>query len=208
MKQIDDLQFYIMTDSMMNRGYFRRGIREKIKGLFVRDYIMAYLIAMRKIFFYSKRKGYIWRLMTIFNRYKFRRLGIKLGFSIPVDVFGYGLTIPHYGTIVVGEGNKIGNYCVLHTSTCITAGRKIIGDAFYLSTGAKVINSIELGDGVTIGANSVVNKSYEEDNCLIIGIPGYIKRSQKKWYINDGELYSERVKRCEELRESINHNEQ
>lgn len=71
------------------------------------------------------------------NKIRYKSLGIKLGFTIPINVFGYGLVIPHYGTIVVGAGNTIGNYAVLHTSTCITAGNKIIGDALYLSTGAK-----------------------------------------------------------------------
>lgn len=60
--------------------------------------------------------------------------GMKLGFTIAENVFGYGLVIPHYGTIVVGSGNRIGNYAVLHTSTCITAGKKNIGDGLYLST--------------------------------------------------------------------------
>lgn len=96
--------------------------------------------------------------------------GMKLGFTIAENVFGYGLVIPHYGTIVVGSGNRIGNYAVLHTSTCITAGKKNIGDGLYLSTGAKVLGDIELGNFITIGANAVVNKS-EEGNCLLIGIP-------------------------------------
>ena len=83
---------------------------------------------------------------------------MKLGFSISENVFGYGLVIPHYGTIVVGSGNHIGNYAVLHTSTCVTAGNKIIGDGMYLSTGAKVLGDIELGNFTTIGANAVAHK--------------------------------------------------
>lgn len=70
--------------------------------------------------------------------------GMKLGFTIAENVFGYGLVIPHYGTIVVGSGNRIGNYAVLHTSTCITAGKKNIGDGLYLSTGAKVLRDVQL----------------------------------------------------------------
>lgn len=67
---------------------------------------------------------------------------MKLGFTISENVFGYGLVIPNYGTIVVGSGNQIGNYSVLHTSTCISAGRKRIGDGLYLSTGAKVLVTV------------------------------------------------------------------
>lgn len=86
---------------------------------------------------------------------------LKLGFSIARNVFGYGLVIPHYGTIVVGSGNIIGNYCVLHTSTCITAGNKRIGNGFYCSTGAKILDDVVIGDNVTVGANAVVNKNVD-----------------------------------------------
>ena len=116
---------------------------------------------------------------------------MKLGFTIAENVFGYGLVIPHYGTIVVGSGNRIGNYAVLHTSTCITAGKKNIGDGLYLSTGAKVLGDIELGNFITIGANAVVNKS-EEGNCLLIGIPAEKKRYEDAW-----------MKACEKLRQTM-----
>lgn len=90
---------------------------------------MDYLISMRKVDYYSNLGGYL----LVINKIKFRRLSVKLGFSITPGVFGYGLILPHYGTIVVGPNNKIGNYAVLHTSTCITARSKSIGDNFYLS---------------------------------------------------------------------------
>ena len=125
--------------------------------------------------------------------------GMKLGFTIAENVFGYGLVIPHYGTIVVGSGNHIGNYAVLHTSTCVTAGNKIIGDGMYLSTGAKVLGDIELGNFTTIGANAVVNKS-EESNCLLVGIPAEKKRYEDTWMKGS---YRERYESCEKLRKSL-----
>lgn len=66
-----------------------------------------------------------------------------MGITIVYNVFGYGLVIPHYGTIVVGESNNIGNYAVLHTSTCISSNGKIIGNGLYLSTGAKITSILE-----------------------------------------------------------------
>ena len=56
-------------------------------------------------------------MQRYYYKYRFRKLGMKLGFTISENVFGYGLVIPHYGTIVVGSGNRVGNYAVLHTST-------------------------------------------------------------------------------------------
>ena len=156
---------------------------------------MKYLIALRKAEFYSNGGGGL----QYYYKFKVRMSGMKLGFTIAENVFGYGLVIPHYGTIVVGSGNRIGNYAVLHTSTCITAGKKNIGDGLYLSTGAKVLGDIELGNFITIGANAVVNKS-EEGNCLLIGIPAEKKRYEDAWMKG---LYRERYEACEKLRQTM-----
>ena len=48
------------------------------------------------------------------------RLSRKLGLSIGYDVCDYGLVIPHCGTIVVGNINRIGPYAVLHTSLTLS----------------------------------------------------------------------------------------
>lgn len=69
------------------------------------------------------------KIVAILNKWRFFRLSRKLGFSIGYDVFDYGLVIPHYGTIVVGNTNRIGPYAVLHTSTCITDTGRRIGQA-------------------------------------------------------------------------------
>lgn len=75
-------------------------------------------------------------------------MGIKLGFSIGYDVFGYGLHIPHYGTIVVNGICKIGNYAVLHTSTCIGGAGKVIGDGKLYSDRVNKIEKIKEQYGI------------------------------------------------------------
>lgn len=193
----NELRFFIMADMMMNRGYFKKPIMMRLRDMFAPDYIMDYLIAMRKTSFYG-RSG----LKGIYYRLKFRRLGYKLSFSIGPDVFGYGLLIPHYGTIVVGE-NQIGNYAVLQSSTCISGNQKIIGDGLYLATGAKITTKIVLGDNVTVAANSVVNKSVPQGNVLLAGIPAVIKKESIAWYLRDGAEFCEKVERIENLRVSM-----
>lgn len=133
----------------------------------------------------------------------YNRISKKLGFSIGYNVFGYGLVIPHYGTIVVGGNNRCGNYCVLHTSTCITGNGKVIGDALYLSTGAKVTSKVVLGDNVSVGANSVVNKSVIDGNVMIAGAPAKVIKSTVAWYIRDGESFSSKVNAIENLRQKM-----
>lgn len=130
-------------------------------------------------------------------------MGKKLGFSIGHRCFGYGLVIPHYGTIVVGPTNKIGNFAVLHTSSCIASVGSVIGDGFYLSPGAKITKKVVLGDSVTIGANSVVNKSFLNGNVLIAGMPGKVIKESIPWYERDGEVFKKRHDMVESLRKNI-----
>ena len=137
-----------------------------------------------------------------YYRMKQRKLGIKLGFSIACDTYDYGLVISHYGTIVVGNGNKIGNYAVLHTSICITNGKKVIGDCLYVSTEAKLTTIEQLGNNVMIAANSVVTKLCDEDVVLLLGMLARIKKKQDAWY-SDNERYFSNIQKFEKLREII-----
>lgn len=185
---------------MMNRGYFKPSFKRVIKNLFMPDEIMYFLKIMRNVDYYSNKKG----IKYLIYRMLYRRVGRRLGFSIGCNVFGYGLIIPHYGTIVVGNSNRIGNYAVLHTSTCISDNGKKIGDAFYLATGAKMTSKIIIGDNVSVGANSVVNKSFPEGNVMIAGAPARIIKDDVPWYIRDGEQYKSKVEAVEYLRHKMN----
>lgn len=118
-------------------------IKERLITLFpISKYQIAeFLCYMRKASFYSNydKRSIGVQLCTIWYNYRFMKKSLKLGFSIGKDVFGYGLLIPHYGTIVVNATARIGNYSVLHTSTCVGGDGIKIGDGLYLSTGAKIM---------------------------------------------------------------------
>jgi len=111
-------------------------------------------------------------------------------------VFGYGLVIPHHGTIEVGDQNRVGNYAVLHSCVCISAKEKIIGNGLYCSTGAKIIGNVSLGDWVTLGANAVVNRSFG-DYCLLTGVPAEFKKNKTGWAQGK---YADRMAACEKLK--------
>ena len=198
-----ELKFFLASDLMMNRGFFRYSAKQKIMRLFLRDHIMDFLKALRKTEYYINT-GKKRTLGYLFNKYRLSSLGVKLGFSISPGVFGYGLVIPHCGTIVVGDGNQVGNFAVLHTAVCITQGQKVIGDGLYLSTGGKILGDVSLGDGVTVAANAVVNKSFEKGYCLLTGVPATEKRAQEIWYVNDGEKHQNRAEKIKELALKMN----
>lgn len=197
-----ELQFYLKADRMMNRGEFTPSLKSRIKSLIVPDYTMQWLSSMRHASFY-KSAFFLGKLLYIKWLRKYRRLSLKMGFSIETDVFGYGLVIPHYGTIVVGGTNRVGNYAVLHSSSCIADGSSVIGDGLYLSTGAIISSHVELGNNITIGANCTVNKSISQNNVLLVGSPAEIKKESEAWYIRDGEVFQKRVQEVEKLKASL-----
>lgn len=107
---------------------------------------------------------------------KYHILSIALGFTIPKNVFGPGLAIVHRGTIVVSDAAKIGENCRIHACTNIGAnsGSHLapqIGNNVYVGPGAKIFGDISIADGIAIGANSVVNKSFHEKGIGIAGVP-------------------------------------
>lgn len=47
------LRFYLKADMMINRGYFKPTLKQKLINLISPDYIMEFLKAMRKVQYYS-----------------------------------------------------------------------------------------------------------------------------------------------------------
>ena len=56
-KSKKELSFYIMADSMMNRGYFKPSLKERVKNTFIKDDILRFLKLMRKCQYYSQFGG-------------------------------------------------------------------------------------------------------------------------------------------------------
>jgi serine O-acetyltransferase len=172
----DDYKRYLENDK---EALFIKRARPRIFG----DEIWKFQRTLRKVEYYKNcRKDAVSRMFYYWLKMRKNRLSIKLGFTIPVNVFDEGLRIAHYGTIVVNGDARVGKYCTLHPDVCIgtAAGAKrdspIIGDHVYIGPGAKLFGKIEIGGYTAIGANSVVLKSFPEGHQTIVGIPAYIKR--------------------------------
>ena len=89
---------------------------------------------------------------------------------------------------------------LIPTKNLLTHNGKRIGDALYLSVGAKMTSKVTIGDNVSIGANSVVNKSFEEGNMMIAGAPAKYIKAEKPWYERDGKEFVEKVNAVEKLK--------
>jgi serine O-acetyltransferase len=113
-------------------------------------------------------------------RFRFKRKSVRLGFTIPINVTGPGLSLPHFGSITINGGARIGANCRIHNGVNIgtEAGKSntapTIGDNCYIGPGAKIFGDIVIGPNTVIGANAVVNKSFPEGNQTIAGIPAKI----------------------------------
>lgn len=169
----DDLKYYLAQDQIALR------CEGKKRPRLLSDELWKFQILLRKTEYYnnmyrSSKKYYV--LHCFLYRYLLHKYSIKLGFSIPLNVFGPGLSIAHYGTIVVNANAKVGKNCRMHSDVTIgaTSGNSAaprIGDNVFIGTGAKIIGDISVADDVAIGANAVVVKSITEKGVTYGGIP-------------------------------------
>lgn len=136
-------------------------------------------VIKRYLFFLRKEEYYFNTHKNLRYLYYFRKknhLGNRLGFKIPHNCFGPGLTIYHHGEIIVNEKARIGANCKLHGGNCIGNKGRIdiaprIGDNLDMGIGAKVLGDVKLEDNVTIGAGAVVIKTYCGSSIVLVGVP-------------------------------------
>lgn len=172
-----DLNKYLKEDAIA-LGIRENGLKSKLKQLIVPNHIWKFQKTLRKVEYYKNCGSTgLKKLLFLYYKIKFRNISIKLGFSIPENVFGPGLAIVHYGTIVVNNNARIGANCRIHACTNIGASggspkAPQIGDNVYIGPGAKIYGDINIGNNIAIGANATVFKSFEEPNIMIAGNPG------------------------------------
>lgn len=147
--------------------------------------IWTFVKLLRKCEYQKNSSNKILNILYYFNLFKFRKLSYKLGYSIPLNVVGPGISLPHYGGIIISSKAKIGANFRVHCFVNIgntDYGAPQIGDNVYIAPGAKIFGPIVIGDNVKIGANAVVNKSFPEGNCTLVGVPA--KRVNEKVDLN------------------------
>lgn len=131
----------------------------------------------------NTRKPALLRLPLIFW---YRRLSVRLGFSVAPGIFGPGVAIVHYGLLVVDPTTRVGRNCRIHAGVNIGGAANFvdsaeahlhsprIGDNVYIGPGAKLYGPIVIGDNCVIGANAVVTRSFEEAGLTLAGVPARI----------------------------------
>lgn len=186
-KNKKDYQYYIECDRRA-LSIQKIGLKSKVSARLLPEiWFVEYL--MRKTEFYlncKNQKNPFIRLYTVYLQYRFRTYGYKLGFTLPLNVFGPGLCLCHAGTVVINGKCLFGANARIHA--CVNVGTcgevddnnewtytaaPSFGNNVYIGPGAKIWGDIRIGNDVAIGANDVVNKDIE-DHVTVGGIPAHI----------------------------------
>lgn len=174
-----DYKYYLECDRIA-LGIKKSNLYYKIIYYLIPGLTWSFHRRLRKVEYYKNcKKGYLNKLYYYYLYYKFRKISVKLGFSIPENVFGPGLAIVHYGTVVVHKNAKVGKNCRIQACTNIGASggsdeAPLLGDNIYIGPGAKIYGNITIANNILIAANACVNKSFLENDVLIGGIPAKV----------------------------------
>jgi len=137
-------------------------------------YIWLYIKTLRYCEYHINTKGVFHKFAELFYLRRLRQFSYRTGFQIPPNVCGPGLTIYHYGPIIINSNVHIGCNCTLYPGVLIGwkgPDRKecaIIGDHVFIGSGTKIIGGVHLGNHVTIAPGSIVIKDIE-DNTVVGG---------------------------------------
>lgn len=185
-KSRDDLKEYLKADF---KNYKRNA---GVKGFLLhltdspisdQKYIWKYIKSMRYAEYYINKFHSYRTPFALYYLHKMRKYGRITGFQIHVNTLGKGVTIWHYGPIIINSKSRIGENCVMRPP--ILLGHKtpdkpapVVGDNVEINSGAKLIGDITIGDDVIIGVNAVVTKDIPSHS-IVTGIPGKVVKTRQ-----------------------------
>lgn len=173
-KSYGDLKFFLKEDFRAN------GVVLSIKNI-IKEPNLKFIFYMRIYeYFINTDKPYI---LILLIKIIYRRHSIRVGFHVAPNIFGKGLAIVHHGLLIINRTTRFGDYCRIHMGVHIGAQATFkiekpldeytpkFGDYIYIGPGAKIYGAINIGSDCIIGTNSVVNKSFENGKCVLVGSP-------------------------------------
>ena len=116
------------------------------------------------------------RLRAGLWKLRLRRLQNRYGMHVALNCCGRGLRIMHVGPILMNARVTVGEGCAFHFNTAVVAGGTddavpTLGDRVLVGLGAVILGGVQLADGIAVGANAVVNKSFPEPDITVAGAP-------------------------------------
>ena len=143
----------------------------------VHDEIWRFEILLRKTEYYVNcKKTFIGKLYSKVLQFLYYKKRLKYNTYIPLNVFGPGLSIAHFGSIIVNGTAKIGKNCRIQDSVTIGATNgasdaPVLGDNIFIGSGARIIGKVNIASDIAIGSNAVVVNNFNESGITIGGVP-------------------------------------
>lgn len=177
-----DLSVWLSVDVQsynINKNFFKNIIvRINSNPIGDRFYIWKYIYTLRHLELNINSNSIINKIIAKYWLYKLRKLAYKTGFQIPPNTCGKGLTIWHWGSIIINPAARLGDHCTLYPGVLIghiNPGEPapIIGNNVFIGSGSKIIGPIHVGNNVTIAPNAVVTTDVPDD-VVVGGVPAKI----------------------------------
>lgn len=169
-----------LEDTLIIEGKIYKGHRNFLR-VTETDILWAYVKRLRLTEYYINT-GH--RYLGKLSKLCLHRMQCRYGLHIPANTCDVGLSIAHLGPIIINSNARIGKNARIHVGVNIgdNGGGSVpkIGDNVYIGPGAKIFGDIEIADDVSIGANAVVNKSCNQKNTLLVGVPAIEKHKSKE----------------------------
>lgn len=136
-------------------------------------HIWLYIKSLRHVEYYqNKSDSIINKVFMLWWLRKLRKYSHITNFQIPPNVCGKGLTIWHWGAIIINPEAKIGDNCTLYPGVLIghkkpDGGAATIGDNVFIGAGTKIIGPVKIGNNVIIGQNCVITKDIPDNSVVV-----------------------------------------
>ena len=143
----------------------------------VHDEIWRFEILLRKTEFYVNcKKTFVGKIFGKVLQFLYYKKRLKYNTYIPLNVFGPGLSIAHFGSIIVNGNAKVGENCRIQDSVTIGATNgesdaPVKGYNDFIGSGARIIGKVNIASDIAIGANAVVVKDFNKSGITIGGVP-------------------------------------
>jgi serine O-acetyltransferase len=178
--------FGLLKADALRAAHLSRGERHELSRIgVVRTLVsprMAPVLLYRLAYWCGKhRLGVMGRLLSMTN---FVVFGLEIGLECEI---GPGLFFPHTSGTVIGAA-RIGSNATIYQNVTLGAKdldfgyrpdrRPTVGDDVLIGSGAKILGALQVGDGATAAANSVVLRSVPE-GALVGGVPAEVIRREQ-----------------------------
>lgn len=161
-----ELRYYLVADAIMSRTqatFIQRLFHNNKRSKFLRT-----LRIVEWLHNTYKKPFHWWKLLPLcYYSNKLDRLSYQCGFNIPLNTLGYGVNIPHHGSITINPHTRLGNYCAIMNNVVIgDSGQKNIGNGVLIGSNTVILKDICIANGCQIAAMSLINKSIDKSNSL------------------------------------------